>query len=1355
MSESESSKDIDQFHHLLLCFQSQRVPLDLISRACKQKQTWSAKGELEWTQPHDGGVPQWLLEFWETYQEFLDHDDGAAIPGLELRLVNDCGIRYFDTQVPTTEELEMDEQAQEVYTPQCVRIFVHAFPCRHTEVLGEEVAARLFPLAKAFVLPLLASISSEDVRDWLFPEERNIEFAIHLFDCLQQLCTVLGPGSPLYPKFFPQKVLQALGITQRQNLGTEACLCVCVGMVNVLSSKSLEAFEKFVLDELVLLDERCNAWMGFSLVLLSSNQSMKKPQALSDAIKRATTRWRPKSTTAPSSMEYLVAIELLPHSQLQTISPTESLSVELRILRGLLLSRKQYYKEATKVLFDTLPAAIRHWGVTSFQVGIAAAESANVYNMLRKEEVANTIARRCIAVRNTPELTSRQDWFYLNFCLVDSLIGRGDYAEAERTLRHVMSRPSIPREIHMMGCLRLSKIGRRAPEQRGADLKSHHPLKEGIGHFRQVSSTLREEYLEEVACSLSVRETNKETLEAQETLVVAVNEALGETGLRESLAKNRYTQAQLDFKQSLLQQENNTGVSGEKVSRTVSVTSSGRTSQEKLEFSTLGHTKTPIATRTVFSVPYERNHDFVKIPHATKILHPVAFEDYFDLYVIYGGEGAGRTSFATDFAYRVQHVYSVVLWVRDAPVDEIRDYLSSVAAQLELVDADSGIPIHPDEALEGMFKWFTHPNNVDFRGPWLIVFDGIDDEQVLRRLWPTEGQFGTVFIMSRERPSFLSHWANVSPLYIELGRLNPREAMESTSHHELVPGYPEPPPSLETLITTAGQGSREDALTLLELLDHQTLAVQKAASLISRDHMHIHAFISAYQRVQASRFNSHSRYEILRYSSRHSLPLITIWFMGPCDGESLMNVISLLSHREIDESFLLPSKPFTRRDNYPQDALTFQIQRDELAESSLIESHGENRKLDTSTIVQAIFREQMEPSAFNHAYCRALYLLSQAWPCKFEDHILVSYTYTHSNHTKCSDLWPQALSLKDQPCRLALKHLSLQEAATISQAFLDISWCAIICDRYDEARSFLNLVDRILGAQDPSPFQKKPFHDKMPLQQSLLNHHRGSLALRERNYQHAADYFHSSLVGINLQEHLFIKGTTYLGLGHVQREQGNIRRAIGLYEKSVMTLMGIEGSAVHPLAAARTCLGLSFILYGQLQAAETVLEQARLSKSATTLPDDISTYPNHVFLLFWLSIVRLIQASFEESLRSALEVLNLASSLYLADDPAGGFLIGGSHVIISSCYGRLSEFDIAIEHMEKGVAVLSQGLYPKNRLLFEEPALRALEEQKSLYSSMGQETWEVLEASPSLRHWFDGGFLNQHYFFTYLVPGAC
>ncbi|KAF4975024.1 hypothetical protein FZEAL_8145 [Fusarium zealandicum] len=173
----------------------------------------------------------------------------------------------------------------------------------------------------------------------------------------------------------------------------------------------------------------------------------------------AVSAWRPRSPASPSAMEYLVALELSPDAaKFQPLSVPGSLSMELSVIRGFLLSRKGLHIEAVNVLHGNMRQAIARWGKTSFQVGIAAAESATCHNMLRQENVANSIATSLLTMRKSSELKSRRDWFCLELTRIDSLIGTGSYQEADLALRGIMGQQSAPATTRTMCCLRLSKV---------------------------------------------------------------------------------------------------------------------------------------------------------------------------------------------------------------------------------------------------------------------------------------------------------------------------------------------------------------------------------------------------------------------------------------------------------------------------------------------------------------------------------------------------------------------------------------------------------------------------------------------------------------------------------------------------------------------------------------------------------------------------------------------------------------------------------------------------------------------------------------------------------------------------------
>ncbi|KAI8657773.1 hypothetical protein NCS57_01156500 [Fusarium keratoplasticum] len=1282
MDESERPRGNYQLRQLLLCFQCHRVPFDLIRRACEPKSAWSAAGEIKQIQPHEGGVPRWLLDFREAHRLLFDCDDRSTAPCPDgVQLVKDCGIWYFETRPNDSLGPDENEQNQDTYALQCIRIFNHAFPCRNTDVLGEEVAASLIPLAKAFLLPLLASVSEKDIQNWLLPKERGIQFAINLFDCLLQIITFSGLNSPFYPVSFPRKMVNAIDIPNTQycgdqGRGVDRCLDIFSEMIEAISSSSPEDFERLALNTgCGDLDERSNAWTGLALELLLSSQTAERPrpQPLSDAIAKAAASWSPKSTTHPSPMEYLIAIGLLPRAQLRTISLPRSLGMELSILRGLLLSRMQYHDEAATVLHANFPAAITHWGLASFQVGIVAAESANCYNILRKEDVANTIAARCLAARNTPEFSSRPDWFYLSLYLVDSLIGSGRYAEAKSALEHLISQPPIAPAIHMMGYLRLSKIRRRVPEEDGIR-EPHHSLHEGLGLFRQVHSALREEYLEEVACSLeaAATTTTKGSLEAQKSLIRGVNDLLSQTSLRKSPAQKRFTQAQLEFGQRTLRQENNIIAPGYATHWSMPIT--------RVRGDAVGHSNPasspiidsippPIATRRVFSVPYERDERFVMVPAVDELYRTPQLEDKIVVHSLHGEVGVGKTSLSTEFAYRVKDSYYAIIWIRDAPLNEIFDYLSRVAAKLELNDAESSMPIHPDQAREQMFRWFAHPRKDNFGGSWLIVFDGIEDAGVIRQLWPTGGQFGTVLVVTRRKPLFLDDLTVGAPRYIKLGPLNSTDAITLTRRYLNF--------SIEALLEPGGSISRDwfkHQRLLSEFLQGHPAAIKQATSLISRHNMEVWDFIAAYKIEQIFGSNSMAKDEILQQPN-HNIHLITIWRLNPGDGEPLLNVISLLSPFGITENFLWPNESFPKLDGYPQSMSEFEEMRNQLLESSLIWKASAQQSLYTSPAVQTIFRQRMDQPAFLRAYCRALLLLADAWPCEFKDSLFIgSSTPTL---TRCAGLWRHVSKLCDELDQFSSSLNSLLEVAQIRGILLDISWCAIKRHKYHQADSFLNFVSRILDIHGPnSPL---PFPRDISRELCLVNHHKGMLAYRKGMNGRACSYFESCLrlsvsdLEPGSDDYWLIQAVAHHGVGGVKRRADDIPASIVSYEMSIKALEHIKGKHGQDLSFVRVKLGLALLMNEQPEDAERVLEGARSPKSMTNPADGILDSLRNVFLFFGLAIAKLVQNKAEESLLLALEYLDKVQSSSSLKDK----LVDGFHLVISGSYGRISEFSRA------------------------------------------------------------------------------
>ncbi|KAM0259889.1 hypothetical protein ACHAPA_010496 [Fusarium lateritium] len=173
MASQEESEERLLYHFCAFHsrFQNQTVPLDLIKRACEQKLLWSSSGALKKVDPVNGGVPHFLLAFWDTYQQSLNADTISSDIG-HIRLVTINGLRYIELDESYFTLANTDENDEETAI-QCVQTFIHAFPSRNVEIIAEDLAVRLMPLATSFLLPLLASISTEDIKFWLLPKDKD------------------------------------------------------------------------------------------------------------------------------------------------------------------------------------------------------------------------------------------------------------------------------------------------------------------------------------------------------------------------------------------------------------------------------------------------------------------------------------------------------------------------------------------------------------------------------------------------------------------------------------------------------------------------------------------------------------------------------------------------------------------------------------------------------------------------------------------------------------------------------------------------------------------------------------------------------------------------------------------------------------------------------------------------------------------------------------------------------------------------------------------------------------------------------------------------------------------------------
>ncbi|KAF4450191.1 hypothetical protein F53441_6625 [Fusarium austroafricanum] len=425
-----------------------------------------------------------MVRLHSIYPEFISELDDFR------EKLRENGVGYFETRI------EVQSTADEIVLAQeRISIFLHAFPSNNTEILGEEMISRLMDVAKNSILPLLLSITDEDIEDWLVPRDLKgrLPFLFSLFEFLYQMVDALGIHYPLIPLSLPKHIFR---IVWNDTPHKSIAFCKPIAEYFHAITTGAHGLLQFSFKSPHKTNERSNAMIGNTITMHLTNETMLANVPI------PTEFWRPISPTNPSTMEYFAATSFWSPSQLASLGRPLLDTVDTRALHGLLLSRRKEYKEAAKILDATTMDIISQYGGTSMQLGIVTAELANCYNILRKESLAEACVRKTLDLRD-PSLSNRRDGLYLRLTLADSFIGRANYGEAVPLLQKIIDDSDAPATFRMMGALRLAKSRRRMHEEAQKAFEPNSPLCTSLPLINDIPEVLMVEYVEEMACNIS------------------------------------------------------------------------------------------------------------------------------------------------------------------------------------------------------------------------------------------------------------------------------------------------------------------------------------------------------------------------------------------------------------------------------------------------------------------------------------------------------------------------------------------------------------------------------------------------------------------------------------------------------------------------------------------------------------------------------------------------------------------------------------------------------------------------------------------------------------------------------------
>lgn len=414
-------------------------------------------------------------------------------------------------------------------------------------------------------------------------------------------------------------------------------------------------------------------------------------------------------------------------------------------------------------------------------------------------------------------------------------------------------------------------------------------------------------------------------------------------------------------------------------------------------------------------VPFSRNRDFYGRSDVLQAIDQVFFQPSSDsvdafgprnslrAYAICGPGGIGKTQTAIEYVSSRKDRFDAILWVYADRAEKLADGFSHVAVEMGLVpenSVDAKDQVLTRETVKG---WLADPRksyqDLDRAKPesaaWLLVFDNVDDPELLTEFWPPDGP-GCVLLTSRD----------------PLAKRNGFSTMVGIDLQPFNHGQ-----SAELLLKLTGRKSHsDDEASSVSVADHLggfPLAITQMAGVITRLDLTFAEFLSTYEEEESRAELLSLRLEHPSRRTGYEHTIASAWAIESLnDGAVLLNILSLLDPDGIQERILTQAPHLVTLQGYPQTSAAYQRARSELFRSSLVTRDVTEKKLTIHRLVQDTARSKMSSERFSATFAAAVGLLCSVWP--FENS---NWQHGVARWAVCEELFPHVLRLRTHSTR--------------------------------------------------------------------------------------------------------------------------------------------------------------------------------------------------------------------------------------------------------------------------------------------------------------------------------------------------
>ncbi|ERF72851.1 hypothetical protein EPUS_04286 [Endocarpon pusillum Z07020] len=613
----------------------------------------------------------------------------------------------------------------------------------------------------------------------------------------------------------------------------------------------------------------------------------------------------------------------------------------------------------------------------------------------------------------------------------------------------------------------------------------------------------------------------------------------------------------------------------------------------------------------------------------------------------------GKTQVAAQFVATHRNEFDAIFWVHADDVSKLSQDFKTIAINLGLISEDSVDANDLVFIREIVKRWLVtplkdlsdDPKGEPTKATWLLVFDGVEDPDVLNDFWPYDGP-GSVPITSRSPFS----WTTSLPL-------KPFTSDEATEF------------LLKITRREASEEARKEVIEIIRRLGCIPLALSQMAGVILHKQLSFSEFLDSYnERRSQQELLQLSAGELISRSSDYEHTLASVWaFDNLSHGQGLLNVISMLDPDGILES-ILTTKPGTiDLPSFPQSLEDYLLARNELLTCSLVRGNSSERKLSIHRLVQDVARARMTQAEFRANFMTCVKLISSMWP--FEP---FAWRRSIARWTMCEDLVPHVFRLKDLFPQVAPSPAFSDDDYRFAKLLTDAGWYNHERGRSSDSDLFNSMAKDIceslkarLYEQPEAMSSKAAIHKQLDSILAEIQHNRGCIAT-ETNAPYDALAYHKEFNAMMVRDMGTDVPSNDMRLAISWNELGNAYM-LNRFEKVSISL---------PLAN----LGLAYWLQGRHEEANDILVEGLKDRVDRYGPDDRISFVTGRFL-HALGNVKASQKAMNDSLAYHHKALLHYKST-----------LGNNHHRTADTFVKVAEHHMRLRQNETAMALLDHAL---------------------------------------------------------------